>query len=235
MPGPGTQATLVEAHMPGILEAEPPGGPGRRLTVPGRAAQVPRVRAFIAGTLAAHGLRGETACLLGTELVTNSIRHSDSGLPGGTITVTVRTPPGEVRVEVTDNGGVSVPELREGADPCAEDGRGLLLVAALSARWGFRRARRELMTWFQISAEPDRLASRDVVPPEPGRSVPLHSPEPADGAFRTRDGQHADLFNLRHYPVRAKCRVCGQEIEADSFLRPFQHVAGKRRDPGRRP
>ena len=52
----------------------------------------------------------------------------------------------------------------------------------------------------------------------------IHSPEPSAGTFRACDGQHADLFNPGHYPVLAICRVCGQEIEAHSFLQPFQHL-----------
>lgn len=51
----------------------------------------------------------------------------------------------------------------------------------------------------------------------------FHSPEPAVGSIRTSDGQRADLFNARHYPVQATCRVCREPIQADSFLRPFRH------------
>lgn len=53
--------------------------------------------------------------------------------------------------------------------------------------------------------------------------VRYHSPEPAVGTIRTPDGRPADLFNARHYPVRAVCRVCGEPIRADSLLRPFAH------------
>lgn len=53
--------------------------------------------------------------------------------------------------------------------------------------------------------------------------VGRHSPEPAVGTFRTPDGQQADLFNVRHYPVQAVCRVCSEPIRAESFLRPFAH------------
>lgn len=58
--------------------------------------------------------------------------------------------------------------------------------------------------------------------PVPGRA---HAPEPEPGTLRTRDGRRADLFNLRHYPVGATCRACGEPISSGSFFRPFEHAA----------
>jgi hypothetical protein len=54
--------------------------------------------------------------------------------------------------------------------------------------------------------------------------IRFHSPEPAVGTIRTSDGRQADLFNEGHYPVQAVCRVCGEPIRSDSFLRPFAHL-----------
>jgi hypothetical protein len=51
-----------------------------------------------------------------------------------------------------------------------------------------------------------------------------HVPEPRAGSIFTSDGQRADLFNFRHYPVHAVCRSCGETIQADSFFRPFMHA-----------
>ena len=51
-----------------------------------------------------------------------------------------------------------------------------------------------------------------------------HSPEPAAGSIRTAHGELGDLFDTRHYPVRATCRVCGEPVAADGFLQPFRHV-----------
>jgi anti-sigma regulatory factor (Ser/Thr protein kinase) len=115
---------------------------------------VPRARSFIATVLTAHGLGDEVACLLGSELVTNAVRHSDSRLPGGTVTVTVTAASGEILVAVTDDGGAAWPAIRPRQDPCAEDGRGLVLVAQLSVRWGYHRGDGSLTTWFRIPAEP---------------------------------------------------------------------------------
>jgi anti-sigma regulatory factor (Ser/Thr protein kinase) len=92
---------------------------------------------------------GDDAVLLASELFTNSLRHSSSGLPGETVTVTVSARTGAVRVEVADRSGPGVPELRPaGAD--AEDGRGLGLVAGLAARWGWRRRGAQTVTWFEL-------------------------------------------------------------------------------------
>jgi hypothetical protein len=54
-----------------------------------------------------------------------------------------------------------------------------------------------------------------------------HCPEPAAGSIRTADGEPADLFDTRHYPVRATCRVCGESIAANGFLQPFRHIESR--------
>lgn len=232
MPGPGTQVTRSQSRTSVAPagpesgpetgpETEPADGPVRRLTVPGRADQVPRARAFIARALSARGFGSEIACLLGSELVANSVLHSDSRLPGGLITVTVTAAREEVLIEVTDDGAVGLPVLRGELVSCTEQGRGLLLVAALSARWGYQRARGKLTTWVQVPAEPARPT---LVRHDAGLPAARHAAEPAAGTLRGPDGQDADLFNLSHYPVRARCLVCGGPIEAESFLRPFGHI-----------
>lgn len=226
MPGPGREATHAEPRTSGILEAEPACGLEQALTVPGQVEQVPSARAFIARALASFGLRDETACLLGSELVANSVRHSDSRLPGGTVTVTVAATHAEILIEVTDDGGAGVPAVRDRDDMCAEDGRGLVLVAALCARWGYQRVQGKLTTWVQLPAEPCQAAYPVGVPGEHDRPAPLHSPEPTVGTFRTSADVPADLFNLSHYPVHAICQLCGGAIRADSFLWPFEHVGG---------
>jgi anti-sigma regulatory factor (Ser/Thr protein kinase) len=154
MPRAGTQVTRSEARIPVIPPAEGASDVPQSLTVPGHAEQVTRARAFIAGVLAARGLCDDIACLLGSELVTNAVRHSDSRLPGGAVTIAVTVVQGDVVVKVTDDGGPAHPAIREGQDPCAEDGRGLLLVAQLSVRWGYHRGDGKLTTWFQLPAEP---------------------------------------------------------------------------------
>ena len=92
---------------------------------------------------------GMTPYLLVSELFGNSLRHSGSGVPGETVTVTVtardrRCPGGGHRPR-----GPGVPELRPAAED-AEDGRGLGLVAGLAARWGWRRRGARTVTWFEL-------------------------------------------------------------------------------------
>jgi anti-sigma regulatory factor (Ser/Thr protein kinase) len=74
----------------------------------------------------------ETAVLVISELVTNAVVHSGSGVIG----CTLRLGPGFLNVEVTDQGdGEREPAVRE---PAVDDvsGRGLLLVSTLAKAWG---------------------------------------------------------------------------------------------------
>jgi len=96
------------------------------------------VRASVGAVLGPGHPFGDDAALLASELFGNSLRHSSSGLPGETVTVTVTARAGVVRVEVADRSGPGVPQLRPAGDD-AEGGRGLGLVARLAARWGWRR------------------------------------------------------------------------------------------------
>ncbi|HEX4290037.1 MAG TPA: hypothetical protein VH021_14025 [Trebonia sp.] len=50
-----------------------------------------------------------------------------------------------------------------------------------------------------------------------------HPAEPAPGTLLTAVGADADLFDVTHYPVRARCRICREPIRAESFLRAFEH------------
>ena len=88
--------------------------------------QVRVARGFVAGVLGpSHGC-ADVAMLLASELVTNSVRHSGSAVPGGIVTVTVTAGGRAVRVEVTDRGGDGAPVLRPVAG-AAEGSRGCVL------------------------------------------------------------------------------------------------------------
>ena len=120
------------------------------VTVAGRAERARVARTFVGAVLGPAHPGAEVAVLLAGELFGNSVRHSGSGAPGGTVTVAVTTVGGVVRVEVTDRSGPEVPRLRP-ADRDAEGGRGLCLVAGLAARWGWRRRGGRTVTWFELS------------------------------------------------------------------------------------
>ena len=128
---------------------------GASLSVPGRPDQVHAARVFTSEVLGDDHPCEPVAVLLVSELVTNSVVHSDSRLPGGTITVTVTSAgPDAVRVEIRDAGGPTLPFLKEAGDVAAEGGHGLHLVDRLAARWDYCRDTAGLTTWFVVCAEP---------------------------------------------------------------------------------
>jgi anti-sigma regulatory factor (Ser/Thr protein kinase) len=124
------------------------------LTVPGQPDQVHAARVFVGHALGAGHPCTALAVLLVSELVTNSVLHSDSRLPGRAITVTVAGTPAVARVEVRDAGGTSAPVLKDADNELTEGGRGLRLVNDLAARWNYRRDPDGLVTWFEVCAEP---------------------------------------------------------------------------------
>jgi len=108
---------------------------------PGAPAQVPEARRFVSRVLAGCPAR-ETLVMCVSELCTNAIAHTVSGV-GGVFTVEVELPrDGVARIAVTDAGGATEPtpgrSRRRAADGLAEGGRGLALVAASTSRWGYR-------------------------------------------------------------------------------------------------
>jgi anti-sigma regulatory factor (Ser/Thr protein kinase) len=122
------------------------------VTVAGRAERARVARAFVTGVLGPGHPCGADATLLVSELFGNSIRHSGSSALGETVTVAVTVWDAVVRVEVADRSGAGVPELRS-VGRGAEGGRGLVLVAGLAARWGWRRHGEQTVTWFVIQAK----------------------------------------------------------------------------------
>jgi anti-sigma regulatory factor (Ser/Thr protein kinase) len=122
------------------------------MTIPAVPEQVREARAFVARLLGESHVHADLALLLSSELVTNSVRHSGSAVPGGVVTVTVVAGDEVVRVEVTDRIGADVPVLPS-ADGEAEGRRGLWLVDALSARWGYQRGGGLATTWFELGQD----------------------------------------------------------------------------------
>jgi anti-sigma regulatory factor (Ser/Thr protein kinase) len=114
------------------------------IVVRGRAVDVAAVRRFVAATLDGHPVT-DTAVLLASEAVTNSVIHTSSA----TITVVVIETPAGLRVEVTDEGGDTVPVACCGHE-LREDKRGVLLVRELSVRCGFDVDEEGLTFWFEL-------------------------------------------------------------------------------------
>jgi len=120
------------------------------VTVPGSPEQVAGARSFIARTLAGvPGVDCDAATLLTSELVTNAIQHTDSGAPGGTVTIVVIGVPGGVLVEVVDDGSAGTPTVK--GDLFAAEGHGLFLVQALAAQWGYLRDPAGTTVWFHLT------------------------------------------------------------------------------------
>jgi anti-sigma regulatory factor (Ser/Thr protein kinase) len=79
----------------------------------------------------------ETMTLIAGELAANAVRHGH--VPGRDFRLVLTTPPGVLRIEVTDTRGELRPACRV-AGPDAEHGRGLLLVSQLAERWAVTTA-----------------------------------------------------------------------------------------------
>jgi anti-sigma regulatory factor (Ser/Thr protein kinase) len=127
-------------------------------TFAGRPDQVREARAFVGRLLGPSHPCGDDAVLLASELVTNSVLHGGSAVPGEAVTVTVVAWDAGVRVEVTGRKADGVPVLRR-PDAGAEGSRGLRLVEELAVRWGYERGDGQATTWFVLSSrlsEPSR-------------------------------------------------------------------------------
>jgi anti-sigma regulatory factor (Ser/Thr protein kinase) len=120
-------------------------------TVPGVPESVPDARNFLRRVIGHHPC-AETVVLLASELVTNSIRHSDSRLPGQSVMITAVARANALRIEVTDQSGCTVPTLRTDGDAVEESGRGLQLVDLLADDWGYCRDAGLTTTWFECTA-----------------------------------------------------------------------------------
>src|SRR5262249_12583109 len=112
-----------------------PGGRGRWL--PGPWAKITRQP------------RPPAACV--SELAANAISHTRSGQPGGTFTVSVHDGGDTARIAVTDASSTAAPRAR-GPRPASRRGRGLAIVAALSAAWGYEGTGGGQVTWCHIHA-----------------------------------------------------------------------------------
>jgi anti-sigma regulatory factor (Ser/Thr protein kinase) len=126
--------------------------------LPGELAAVPRARRYVRDLLDVTGhTRTDDALLLVTELVANSVRHSDSGrVPGGRVSVAVINWDGTLHIDVIDAGSTdSLPRIR--TDACAEScgGRGLRLVRELATTWGWYGIPAGRVVWFQLAEEAD--------------------------------------------------------------------------------
>lgn len=75
--------------------------------------------------------------LLLSEVVTNSVVHSDSGrTTGGSVTVCLGLGGGMIHAEVIDDGSATSLPFVRATDSDSDGGRGLLLVETMATAWG---------------------------------------------------------------------------------------------------
>jgi anti-sigma regulatory factor (Ser/Thr protein kinase) len=89
------------------------------------------------------------ACLLTSELISNSVRHA--GMPSGTpLRLTAGVLDGMVRVAITDHGHAGAVRRRK---PDARGGYGLNLLQLIAAHWGVER-NHGTQVWFELATRP---------------------------------------------------------------------------------
>jgi anti-sigma regulatory factor (Ser/Thr protein kinase) len=89
----------------------------------------------------------DDACLLVSELVSNSVRHAAQPA-GAPLRISAFAAGGIIRVEVEDRG--RAPVRRRAADP-GTGGFGLELVELIAARWGVDHEH-STRVWFELAA-----------------------------------------------------------------------------------
>jgi hypothetical protein len=91
-----------------------------------------------------------TVALVADELAGNAIKHTASGEPGGEFVLRLARFANRCRVRIDDQGGPSTPSVCA-ADDEDEAGRGLTIVAMVSARWGVDGDEQARSVWAEIT------------------------------------------------------------------------------------
>jgi len=138
------------------------------LTIEGHPSQVCAARTFVARTLAASHLKvdSDAATLLTSEIVTNAIQHTKSGVDGSVTIVVIAVRRGAL-IEVIDEGSAGVPIVK--GDLYAAEGHGLFLVQQLAAQWGYMRDPAGTTVWFHLPTPDGPGADEDDTGPPGAR------------------------------------------------------------------
>ena len=140
--------TAEPRYLPPLPAPDAPGGHAHSLTgpvavrvFPGRPEQTPHVRRWTRALLAPGPADLDAAEVIVSEIFANAVLHTRSGQPGGLAAVAV-TADSAVHVHDQGNAGHIPPCGLPLAIPgrLRENGRGLVLVTALSRAWGFTPA-----------------------------------------------------------------------------------------------
>lgn len=108
--------------------------------------EVERARKLIGESLRRWGVPddGGVAVLLVSELVSNALRYGAQPMR-----MVARRSEHGVRVEVHDGRGGEPPRLRR-VQPDSATGRGMMIVDALAARWGWSEFAGDKQVWFEL-------------------------------------------------------------------------------------
>lgn len=157
--GSGQSSTRASGLPYRLVAAAPP----VMLVLPGVPESAAAAREVTRQLLGDSHPAADTAMLLMSELVTNSVTHSRSGQPGGSVTIAVCTGSASVLIQVRDDGGPSEPRMPAGqtsvggavesdaAAAVGEHGYGLLLVDALAETWGTIAVEDGRVTWCRLA------------------------------------------------------------------------------------
>jgi anti-sigma regulatory factor (Ser/Thr protein kinase) len=127
--------------------SETPAARCEALVVPGIERAVSHVRRWLRDLVGAEHPAFDDAAVCLSELLTNALRHTDSGR-GGRMRVELAFDEKRLRVAVTDDGcAATVPHIRDAPD---ESGRGLRIVEAYADAWGVQRRGPGHAVWFAI-------------------------------------------------------------------------------------
>lgn len=135
--------------MPVSTIARPKGHPGYTQTLPCAIKSAGPARGLVRTALAVWGLEdlADDGLLVVTELVSNAARHTSCRL----IRVSVNRP-SESKVVIAVVDSSEVPVVPRQAQPDDTRGRGLMLVDALSARWGVTVLPFGKRVWCELEA-----------------------------------------------------------------------------------
>ena len=125
------------------------------LLLPFAAASVGVARRRLVSDLIAADVYDSAVCdvaLVISELFSNALRHA-APLPGAQLRVAWQIDPVSVRVEVSDGGAPTVPELGEPGQG-ATGGRGLRIVEKLSTKWGTSTSEDGTTVWAEVPVRP---------------------------------------------------------------------------------
>jgi anti-sigma regulatory factor (Ser/Thr protein kinase) len=153
--GPGTRDGLGIEAAEGAGFSSRPAGPVHAPTLcvlPGTPQAAGTARQIALQLLGAAHPAADTVMLLISELVTNAIVHSRSGVSGGTLTLALCPGAAGVLIQVSDAGGPSAPYLSAVLPDGAEHGYGLLLVDALADSWGTLSSPEGRVTWCRVGS-----------------------------------------------------------------------------------